>query len=106
MPRFLRKGPAYSLSHVGLFASLWTLACKAPQCMGFSRQEYWTGLPIPPPGDLHDPGIQPVSPALQADSLPSALPGKPILLRLVWEKERETKTEKGEKDERFEEKKV
>jgi len=45
---------------------------------GFSRQEYWSGLPFPPPGDLPDPGIKPRSPALQADSLPSEPPGKPF----------------------------
>ena len=46
--------------------------------MEFSRQEYWSGLPFPPPGDLPDPGIKPQSPALQADSLPSEPPGKLI----------------------------
>ena len=45
--------------------------------MGFSRQEYWSGLPVPSPGDLPNPGIEPGSPAFQADSLPSELPGKP-----------------------------
>ena len=45
--------------------------------MGFSRQAYWSGLPFPSPGDLPDPGIEPKSPALQADALPSELPGKP-----------------------------
>ena len=45
--------------------------------MGFSSQEYWSGLPGPPPGDLPDPGIEPGSPALPADSLPAELPGKP-----------------------------
>ena len=45
--------------------------------MGFSKQEYWSGLPFPSPGDLPDPGIKPGSPALQADSLPSESPGKP-----------------------------
>ena len=45
--------------------------------MEFSRQEYWSGLPFPPPGDLPDPGIEPSSPALRADSLPSVPPGKP-----------------------------
>ena len=45
--------------------------------MGFSRQEYWSGLPFPSPGDLPDPGIEPRSPALQADTLPSEPPGKP-----------------------------
>ena len=53
--------------HVQFFASLWTVACQAPQSMGFSRQEYWSGLLFPFPGDLPDPGIKPmslVSPAL------------------------------------------
>ena len=49
------------------------VACYAPLSMGFSRQEYWSGLPFPSPGDLPDPGIQPGSPALQADSLPIEL---------------------------------
>ena len=60
-------------SHVQLFATLWTVACQAPLPMGFSRQQYWSGLPCPSPGDPPDPGIEPVSPvapALQADSLP------------------------------------
>ena len=47
----------------------WTVACQAPLSMGFSRQEYWSGLPFPSPGDLPDPGVKPGSPALQADSL-------------------------------------
>ena len=51
----------------------WTVACQAPLFMGFSRQEYWSGLPFPSPGDLPDPGIKPGSPALQAASLPSDL---------------------------------
>ena len=55
----------------------WTVACQAPPSMGFSRQEYWSGLPFPSPGDLPNPGIKPRSPALQADSLPSEPPGKP-----------------------------
>ena len=46
----------------------WTIACQAPLSTGFSRQEYWSGLPFPLPGDLPDPGIKPGSPALQADS--------------------------------------
>ena len=50
-------------SHVLLFATLWTVACQAPLSMGFSRQEYWSGLPCPPPGDLPDPGIELTSPA-------------------------------------------
>ena len=55
-------------------------AQQAPLSMGFSRQEYWSGLPFPSPGDFPDPGIKPRSPALQADSLPSEPPGKPELL--------------------------
>ena len=55
------------LSHVQLFATQWTVACRSPLPMGFSRQEYGSGLPFPSPGDLPDPGIEPsslVSPAL------------------------------------------
>ena len=59
-------------------ATPWTVACQAPLFMGFSRQEYWNGLPFPSPGDLPDPGIEPGSPALQADALPSELLGKPL----------------------------
>ena len=55
------------------FATLWTVAHQAPLSIGFSRQEYWSGLPFPSPGDLPDPGIKPRSPALHADSLPSDL---------------------------------
>ena len=54
----------------------WTAARQALLSMGFSRQEYQSGLPFPSPGDLPDPGIEPRSPALQADSLPSEPPGK------------------------------
>ena len=50
-----------SLSHVWLFLTPWTVACQAPLSIGFSRQEYWSGLPFPPPGYLPDPGIEPVS---------------------------------------------
>ena len=66
----------WSLSRVRLFATTWTVAYQAPPSMGFSRQEYWSGLPFPSPGDLPDPGIEPRSPALQADALPSEPPGK------------------------------
>ena len=66
-----------SLSHVQLFATPWTVAHQAPPSMGFSRQEYWSGLPFPSPGDLPDPGIKPGSPSLQADALTSEPPGKP-----------------------------
>ena len=53
-------------SVVHLFAALWTAACQAPLSMGFSRQEYWSGLLCPPPGDLPDPGIESLSPAAPA----------------------------------------
>ena len=56
------------LSHVPQFVSLWAIAHQAPLSMGFPRQEYWSGLPFPPPGDLPDSGTEPGSPALQADS--------------------------------------
>ena len=61
------------LSRVQLFATPWTVAYKAPPSMGFSRQEYWSGLPFPSPGDLPNPGIKLKSPALQADALPQSL---------------------------------
>ena len=66
-----------SPSRVRLFATPWTVAYQAPPSMGFSRQEYWSGLPFPSPGDLPDPGIEPGSPALEADALTSEPPGKP-----------------------------
>ena len=67
-----------SLSRVRLFTTPWTVAYQAPPIpsMGFSRQECWSGLPFPSPGDLPDPGIEPGSPALQADALLSEPPGK------------------------------
>ena len=64
------------LSHIRLFSTPKTVARQVPLSMEFSRQEYWSGLPCPPPGDLPDPGIEPWSPALQADSLPPEPPGK------------------------------
>ena len=60
-----------------ILAITWTVACQAPLSMRFSRQEYWSGLPFPSPGDLPNPGIKPRSPALQADSFPTELQGKP-----------------------------
>ena len=60
-----------SPSRVRLFATPWTVAHQVPPSIGFSRQEYWSGLPFPSPGDLLDPGIKPRSPALQADALTS-----------------------------------
>ena len=65
-----------SLSRVRLFATPWTVADQVPPSMGFSRQGYWSGLLFPSPGDLGDPGIEPGSPALQADALTSEPPGK------------------------------
>ena len=71
------NGQTQFFSRVRLFATPWTVASQAPPFMGFSRQEYWSGLPFPSPGDLPDPGIKPRSPAFQADTLTSELPGKP-----------------------------
>ena len=65
-----------SLSCVLLFVTSWTVAYQASVSMEFSRQEYWSGLPFPSPGDLPDPGIEPRSPALEADALTSEPPGK------------------------------
>ena len=65
-----------SLSRVRHFATPWTVAHQAPPSMGFSRQEYWSGLPFPSPGDLPNPGIKLKSPALWADALTSEPPGK------------------------------
>ena len=73
-----QKVKVKSLSRVQLFATPWTVAYQDPQSMDFSRQEYWSGLPFPPPGDLPNPGIEPRSPALQANALPSEPPRKPI----------------------------
>ena len=66
-----------SLSHVQLLVTPWTVVHQAPLSVGFSRQEYWSGLPFPSPGDLPDPGVKPQSPAFQADSLPFELQGSP-----------------------------
>ena len=63
----------------------WTVAHQAPPSMGFSRPEYWSGLPFPSPGDLPNPGIKPRSPALQADFLTSEPPGKPQRCALLVE---------------------
>ena len=68
------------LNYVQLFATLWTVICHTPLSIGFSRQEYWSGLPFPPPEDLPDPGIKPkshVSPALKVDSLLLSHQGSP-----------------------------
>ena len=65
----------------------WTVACQAPLSMGFSRQEYWSVLPFPSPGDLPDSGIKPRSPKLRADSLPTEPLGKPIVSESNYQKE-------------------
>ena len=73
---------AKSFSPVPLFVTLWTVAHQAPLSMGFSRQEYWSELTCPPPGDLSNPGIEPMSPvfpSLQADSLPLSHLGSPSI---------------------------
>ena len=62
---------------IQLFMTSWTVAYQVPLSMEFSRQEYWSGLPFPSPGESSWPGIEPRSPALQADALPSEPPGKP-----------------------------
>ena len=82
MMRKLKK--VTSLSHVQLFATPWTVTYHAPRSMGFSRQEYWNGLPFPSPEDLPDPGIKPGSSALQADVLLSELPGKSMRKYLLY----------------------
>ena len=83
----LKWSEVKSLSRVWLFATPWTIAHQAPLSMGFSRQEYWNGLPFPSPGNLPNPGIEPRSPTLQADALTSELPGKPCaygIAILIW----------------------
>ena len=84
-----------SLIRVRLLATPWTAAYQAPPSMGFSRQEYWSGLPFPAPGVLPDPGIEPGSPTLvkaevKADALTSEPPGKPCntfhSIKGIWKK--------------------
>ena len=70
------KERKWSCSVVSDSATLWAVVYQAPLSMGFSRQQYWRGLPFPSPGDLPDSGIGPGSPTLQADTLLSGLPGK------------------------------
>ena len=65
------------LCRVRLFAPSWTVSCQIPLSMGFSRQEYWSGLPFPSPGDLPDPGIKPISPALAGRFFTTKPPGSP-----------------------------
>ena len=85
-----------SLSRVRFFAAPWTVAYQAPQSMEFSRQEYWSGLPFPSPGALPDPGIEPRSPTLQTDSLPSEPPGKPTSKNLAKATELRLSSKVGE----------
>ena len=73
------EGLGFVLSHVWLFMTLWTVAHQASLSMGFSRQEYWSGFPCPPPGDLSDLGIEPVS--LKSP----ALAGRPFITSATWE---------------------
>ena len=68
-----------TLSHIRLFATLWTVAHKAPLSMEFSRQEYWSGFLFPTPADLPDPGIKSMSPALAGRLFTTELPEKPFL---------------------------
>ena len=76
-PLIVTRACVRACSVVSDSATPWTVACQAALSLGFSRQEYWSGLPCPPPGDLPDPGIKPASPALQAGSLPLSHPGRP-----------------------------
>ena len=73
---FLGCVRAHSLSDVQLFGTPWTAARQAPLSMGFSRQEYWSGLPFPPPGDLPNSEIEPESPALAGGFFTTEPPGK------------------------------
>ena len=79
-----------------LFVTPWTVAYQAPPSVGFSRQEYWRGLPFPSPGDLPDPGIEPRSSRLQADTLPSE-PGEKPLIVDCQERQSHLKVREGEK---------
>ena len=77
---------AQLLSHVRLFVTLWTVPCQAPPSMGFSREEYWSGMPCAPPGDLPNSEIKPdslMSPALAGGSLLLAPPGKPVYAEYI-----------------------
>ena len=78
-----KKVKVKSLSRVQLFATPWTVAYHTPPSIEFSRQQYWSGLSFPSPRDLPDPGIEPGSPTLQADTLPSEPPGKPKIPTVV-----------------------
>ena len=70
-----------SLSPVQLFTTLWTVGHQAPASMGFPRQEYWSRLPFPSPGDLPNPGIEPLPPALGGGFFTTEPPGKPLRIK-------------------------
>ena len=74
----------HTLSHIQLFAATWTVAHQAPLPISFSRQEYCSELPFPPPGDLPDPGIEPASPALAGGFFTTEPPGKLELLAFAY----------------------
>ena len=74
----------FSYSVVSDSATPWMAAVHAPLSMDFSRQEYWSGWPCPPPGDLPNLGIKPRSPALQGDSLSPKPPGKPTIVTTLY----------------------
>ena len=79
LEKFIAMGHALvsgMLSRVQLFATPWMVALQAPLSMDFSRWEYWSGFPVPSPGDLLDPGIEAGCPTLQADFLPTEQPGE------------------------------
>ena len=78
----------------------WIVAQQAPLSMGFSRQEYWSGLPCPPPGDLPNLGMEPGSPALEADSLLTEHQGSPNNNKYNNYSKREKEKEEGEEDEK------
>ena len=82
--QLVKKVKVKSLGHVWLFVTPWTVAYQASPSMEFSRQEYWNGLPFPSPGDPPNPGIEPGSSALQADTLPSKPPRKPPAMWETW----------------------
>ena len=86
MSDFLQPHGLYEIESESEVATPWTVACQASSFLGFSRQEYWSGLPFPSPGELPDPGIEPRSPALQADALTSEPPQN------MFKKERQKRT--------------
>ena len=78
-----QKAAAMLVTQLCTSETPWTIARQAPLSVGFSRQEYWSGLLHPPPGDHPDPGIKPRSPTVQVDSLPSKPPGKPSYTHVI-----------------------